>query len=199
MLYLFGKGGIDFLRDILDLPGRDSCIEISPADIGKEIQFIDFRKDGGCSLSSNLAAVRPVNFVAVIAGRIVGCRDHDAGAASENTHRITEARCGHQSWIEPDTDSVCCKDRSRCFTEDVALQAAVVGKRDRRRRKLLQEIVCKALRCLRHSIDIHAVGARPEDAAEAAGAKGEVTVESILDLCGCHGGKLRFDFRIVGK
>ena len=198
-LYLFGKGGEDFLRDVADQTGGEGCVKISPLDIGKNVQRVDLGKDSGGRLGSDLATVRAIDLIAVVFGWVVRGRNHDAGTARENAYRIAETGCGHQLGIEVNAYAVCREDSRCCFAEDVALQAAVVADGDGRGRKLPDDIVGQALRGFGNGIDIHAVGARSQDAAEAAGAEGEVAVEGVLNLSGRHCGKGGLDFRLGGQ
>ena len=54
------------------------------------------------------------------------------------------------------------------------------------RKLLLFQIICKTLRRPAHGVDIHAVRARAQNAAQAAGAKGELAAKRLLPFLFAH-------------
>ena len=97
--------------------------------------------------------------------------------------RKGHGRNRHQDRPDVDLDAIGGKHPSGDFCKHIALDAAVVTDGYRRLGIVLLQIVRQTLRSLCHGIDVHPVGACADDAAQTARAKGEVTIECVLDFC----------------
>ena len=78
-LYRLYKGGIHLGFHIFDGAGPQRRLKIHPGNILKNIQLLNFSQDLPGGGGGDLAAVRAVDLVAVVFGRVVGGSDHHTG------------------------------------------------------------------------------------------------------------------------
>ena len=149
---------------------------------GEHIGLLDLVIDDGGGVIGHLAAVRAVGLVAVVLGRVVGGGDHDTGVAVVVTGSKAQRGHRHQGIIDAHLDAVGCQNASGGLGKDIALQAAVVADRHGLGTALGQHPVCQTLRCLTDNVDVHAVGAGTQHAAQTCGAKLQRHSKAILDL-----------------
>ena len=93
--------------------------------------------------------------------------------------------------IDVDVDAVGCQDAGGDLLEVLALQARVAGQGQRRVLVVGIQVVGDALGGLGDHVDVHAVGADAERAAQAGGAKGEAAVEGVVELVAVLGDEPR--------
>ena len=149
---------------------------------GQHIGLLDLVVDDGGGVIGHLAAVRAVGLVAVVLGRVVGSRDHDAGVALVVTGGKAQGGHGHQGVIDADLDAVGGQNTGGGLCEDVALQAAVVADGDGLAAALRLDPVCQTLRCLTDNVNVHPVGAGAQNAAQTSGTKLQRHRKAVLDL-----------------
>ena len=82
-----------------------------------------------------------------------------------------------RTYLIPSKSRICWKNTSSHFCEHIALDAAVIANCHRRLCKVFLQIVCQALWCFSHSVDIHAVGTCTDYATQTSRAKSKVTIE----------------------
>ena len=112
----------------------------------------------------------------------MGSGDHDTRRGMQITGRKGHGRHRHQNRPDTHLDPIGCKNTSSDFCEHVALDAAVIADCHRRLCKVFLQIVSQALRCFCDRVNVHAVGACTDYAAQTTRAKVKVTVEGILDF-----------------
>ena len=112
----------------------------------------------------------------------MGSGDHDTRRGMQITGRKGHGRHRHQNRPDTHLDPIGCKNTSSDFCEHVALDAAVIADCHRRFCKVFLQIVSQSLRRFCYRVNVHAVGARTNHAAQTTRAKGKVTVEGILDF-----------------
>ena len=110
--------------------------------------------------------------------------DADARVTPQMPHRKGQGRRGHQLGIEIGLDAVGGQHRRRLLGKQHALVAAVVGNGHRLGLSVgvFQQIIGQALGGLAHRVHVHPVGAGADDAPQAAGAKLQVPVKTVVDL-----------------
>ena len=178
-LHFFDKRRQDFLSDIPDASGLQRVLKISALHIPENIQAVDFRKDACRGFRRDLTAIRSVNLVAVVFGRIVRCRDHHAGRGPEPAHGKADGRHWQKLRPEMDRDAIGGKHSCRRSGKNVAFDPTVVA--DHNACSLAQGIG-QSLARLGNDIDIHPIGPRADHAAQAARAKGQIAIERVFDL-----------------
>ena len=180
-LHRLQKGRENGVRDRLYPSFPQAGVKISPFDAVKEIQLFDFEENFRGGFNGHLAAVRAVDLVAVVLGRVVGGGDHHARGGAEAARG--KGHGGHRGelWPEVNLHAVCGQHARGHAGERIAFEAAVVADNGGRSGKAPVEVVRQPLRSFGDSIDVHAVGAGADHAAQAAGTKGEVAVEGVLD------------------
>ena len=149
---------------------------------GEHVGLLDLVVDDGSSIIGHLAAVRAVGLVAVVLGRVVGCRDHDAGVALIVTGSKAQGRHGHQGIINAHLDAVCSQNACGSLGKNIALQAAVVADGHGLGALLGLDPVCQTLRSLTDDINIHTVGASAQNAAQTSRAKLQSHRKAVFDL-----------------
>ncbi len=146
-------------------------------------------------LERDLAAVGTVDLVAVVGGGVVARRNAHARPAAVIAHRPAQRGCRLQARIEIGGHAVGGKHTRGLAREARRADAAVVGNGAAQRQSRRLEVSGKSLRRAADNVNIHAVRARAEHAAQSAGAEGKVTVKAVLDLRGVahlvERGKLR--------
>ena len=171
------------LADVLDAALLQRRVEIRQSDARKNIGGLHLGIDRVGGFAGHLAAVRPVGLIAVVFGRVVAGRHHDAGVAVQMARGKAERRNGHQLLVKIRLDAVACQHARGLPRKHVAFDAAVVGDGDAFFAALLVQIICQTLRGLAHHIDVHAVRARTQHAAQARGAELQLHRETVLYLC----------------
>ena len=146
-------------------------------------------------LKRDLAAVGTVDLVAVVGGGVVARRNAHTRPASVIAHCPAQRGRRLQARIEIGGHAVGGKHTRGLAREARRADAAVVGNGAAQRQSRRLEVSGKSLRRAADNINIHAVRARAEHAAQSAGAEGKVTVKAVLDLRGVahlvERGKLR--------
>ena len=135
--------------------------------------------------SDHLRAVVPIGLVAVVLLRVMRSGDDDAALAAEVTDGIRRLGCRPEGVEEVDFNTIGGEDVSRDLGEAAAVVTAVVADDDLdllQVCELLLEVVREALRGGADGVDVHAVRPRAHDAAQPAGAKLEVFVESLDEI-----------------
>ena len=149
---------------------------------GQHIGLLDLIVHDGSSVIGHLAAIRAVSLVAVVLGRVVGSRDHDARVAIVVTGGKAQGRNRHQSIINAHLDAVGCQNTGSGLGKDITLEAAVIADGHRLGAALGLDPVCQALRGLTDHINIHPVGAGAQNAAQTGGAKFQCNRKAVFDL-----------------
>ena len=70
-LYFFNKGSQHIIRNICDNAGMKTILKFHSLHIAENIQLLNFSQDLGCSLCGHLAAVKAIDFVAIVLRRIM--------------------------------------------------------------------------------------------------------------------------------
>ena len=133
-------------------------------------------------LLPDLTAVRSVDLVAVVLLGIVAGRHHDAALTPERAHGVTDHGRGLEAVEQIDLDAVGRIDLGRAPCERLGHVPAVKPDRQRRMLEVCVQILRHAAGGTPHRQKVHAVGSRPQDAAQAGGAKLQLAVEAFLDL-----------------
>ena len=148
---------------------------------GEDVGLLDLAVDDGGGVIGHLAAVGAVGLVAVVLGGVVGRRDHDAGVALIVAGGKAERRDRHERLVDAHMDAVGGEHFGRGFGEHIALDAAVVADGDRLAAALGLDPVGQALGGLTHHIDVHAVCAGTDDAAQTCRAELQCDRKPVLD------------------
>lgn len=146
------------------------------------VDGVDILLDGLRRLDGDLAAVGAVDLVAVVCRGVVGGGDVDAGRAAQLADGETQRGGGLDAIEQIGFDSVAGENLSDSTHELLGTVTGVTAKRDRRVPKGAIQVIRQALRSLADGIDVQAVGAEAELAAQAAGAKLKVAKKRIC-LC----------------
>ena len=173
------------VQDLLGRPLNEALLKPLVKVHGLDVEGAhlgDVGRDLRRGLVGDLAAVVVVDLVAVVLGRVVGGREHDARGGAQVTHGKGERGHRLDARIHVDVDAVGRKHGGRHALEVLALQAGVTRERDRGVLVVGVEVVGHALGGLGHHVDVHAVGADTQDAAQAGGAKGQRAVEGVGEL-----------------
>ena len=161
-----------------------SCFKIDTHDVRKRVNAVDGALNLLRGFGRDLAAIRPVDLVAVVFRGIVARGEHDTAAAGKVPHRKRKRRRGHDHGIQIDLNPVAREHLGRRAREHIALDAAVVGDGQLRLDKLFHAILAVSLRGFRHRIHVHPVRARADHAAKAAGAELQLPIEPVFDFGG---------------
>ena len=108
--------------------------------------------------------------------------DHHAAVTVAVQHGEGKGRRGHKLAVKVDLDAARCHDAGGFPGKQLAFMAAVVGNGDRRGGVLRKQVVGEALGGLPDGIQVHAVGAGAQLAAQTAGAKLQRPVKPLVDL-----------------
>ena len=126
--------------------------------------------------------MRCIDLITVVLAGVVRSRDHDTRRGVQIAGRKRHSRHRHQDGPDVDPDAIGREHSGGHFCKHIALDTAVVTDGHRRLGKILFQIISQTLRCLCNDIDVHAVGASADDAAQTARTKGKVTIERVLDF-----------------
>ena len=137
--------------------------------------------DGVSGLRGDLAAVGAVGLVAVVGGGVVARGHADAAGALEVAGGPGER--GHRGNLGVDVGghAVGGQNSGRGLHEQLTVIAAIARDSDRGVLEVLHQVVGEALRGAADGVDVHAVGAGPQRAAQARSAECEVLEERIGD------------------
>ena len=135
-----------------------------------------------------LSTVVPVSLVAVVLRRIVGsCNDNSCLSSKF-------ADCKRKFWSRAETckkiglDSVCGKNKGRCFCKNVRIFAAVIGDYCAQSavfcflRKCFKNVVCKSLGCKVYFESVHAVCSAAHNSAKTSSTKFKSLIESVFQF-----------------
>ena len=158
--------------------------KIDAHDVRKRVNAVDGALNLLRGFGRDLAAVRPVDLVAVVFRGVVARGEHDAAAAGKVPHRKRKRRSRHDHGIQIDLNAVAREHFGCRAREHIALDAAVVGDGKLRCREFAHAILAVSLRGFRHRIHVHPVRARADHAAKAAGAELQLPIEPVFDFGG---------------
>ena len=167
----------------------------------KAVGFLHGGQDPLRRLGGNLTAVRAVDLVAVVLGGVVTGGDAHAGPAAQIPYRPAQGRGGLQTGVEVGGDAVGRQHPGRLPGKEGPLQPAVVGDGHAPGQAGGVEVVGQALGGPADGVDVHAVGPRPQHAPQAAGAEGQMAVESVGDRrpVRLHGPQLLDQLRVLPR
>ena len=167
----------------------ERLVEVHALHAVEDVGLVDGVLDLVGGLVGNLTAVRAVDLVAVVLRGIVGSRDADAGGALEVARGERQRGDGLDARIHERLDAVGGQHAGGGPHEVLALVARVACDGDRGVLEVGVEVGGEALRGLGNRVDVHAVGAHAERAAQARGTKGEAAVEGVGELLGVRVGQ----------
>ena len=178
-----------FINELLPvIDSLDRALEVADAlgkgDVlcaGEHIGLLDLVVDDGGGVIGHLAAVRAVGLVAVVLGRVMAGCDHNARVAVVVAGGKAQRGNRHQGLIDADFNAVCGQHLSGCFGKEVALDTAVIADGNGLAAALRLDPVGKALGRLTDNINIHAVGAGADDAAQTSGAELQGHGKAVLN------------------
>ena len=196
--YRLYKGGINLGGNILDGAGAQCRLKISPGDILKNIQLLNFSQDFPGSGGGDLAAVRAIDLVAVVFGRVVGGGDHHTGGSVQIPGGKGHRRHRHQLGPEEHLDPVGSEDLRRYPGKEVTFNATVIANGNGGGGVLLFQEIGQTLGGLGHGINIHPVGTGTDHTPEAPGAESQISIKSIFHPAFVHGPQLRKKVGISG-
>ena len=177
-----GVEGVDaVVTNILDQALRQTVLKGDQLGAGQDIGFLNFGVNDVGGLIGHLATVRAVGLVAVVLGRVVAGGDHDTRVAVVIAGGKAQRGNRHQSLVDADLDVVCSQNLGGRFGKQIALDAAVIADGNGLTAALRLDPVGKALCCLTDNINIHAVGARADDAAQTGGAELQGHGKAVLN------------------
>jgi len=176
---------IGFRSDNLNQTLVDGFLMIHGLDIGKHVQCVHFLCYNVSFLRRQLCAVLPVNLVAVVLLRVMGCSDHNACKGSVCTNRKRQHRNRTQRFILNDIDAVCCQNAGCQMRVLIRMQTAVAGNRYAAlhgTRAILLNQICQTLRCCTDSETIHFIQTNAHCAAQTCCTEGQRCKKSLLDF-----------------
>ena len=154
--------------------------------------------NAGNPAGGQLAAVRAVDLEAVILGGIVAGRDADADPAGKRAHGIAQGGNGLESGIEICLNAVRGQNAGGFPGEAFTVYSTVVSDGGALGKARFVQIIGYGLRRAADDMDVHAVCAHAENAAQSAGSEGKRTAECIFDggRVMLHGSKLFLKRRV---
>ena len=183
----------------------DGFVEVHGLHAGKRIGFGNGRRNGRRRLGGYLAAVGAVGLVAVVGRGVVARRHADAARAAQIAHGPRKRRHRGDARVHVHGHTVGGQDGGRRLHEQLALVAAVARDCHRRRVEVRVQVVGETLRRTADGVDVHAVRARPDNAAQTGGSEGQILEEGVDHGgivagigCGLHVGKLGGNLGIGG-
>ena len=165
----------------LDQALLETLVKVHDLDV-ERIGLGDVGRDLGSGLVRDLAAVVVVDLVAVVDGGVVRGREHDTGARVQVAHGKRQRGDRLDAGIDVDVDAVGGQHARSDLLEVLALEAGVTRKGERGVLVVRVEVIGYALGGLGNHIDVHAVGANAQHAAETGGAKRKVAIEGVAQL-----------------
>ena len=151
----------------------------------ENIQFLNLTQNFCRCFRRDLAAVRSVDFISVVLGRIVGSRHHDSRRAVQIPHRKRQARSGHQLRINIHLNIVGREYSGRHLREQIRFDAGIIAYRDLPRAAFIMffHIIRQSLGRFCHRMHIHPVGSRADHAAQPAGSKSQIPIKRVFNPC----------------
>ena len=196
MLGLLGHGihkALDgALADVVDQARVHGLVKGHARHAVEDVDLANGGEDVLGSLRSDLAAVGAVHLVAVVLSGVVACGDVDAGRAPQVARGEGAGRRGLQARVEVRRDAVGRQYLGRHVAEELALVARVAADGHAGLVEVCLEVVGQALRGKGDRVDVHAVRAGAEHAAQARRAELQVLEERVLNgpLVALHGAEL---------
>lgn len=181
-----------------DASGAQKRVKAAGSDGFKIGMVLQNCGDAGYAAGGQLAAVCAVDLEAVILGGIVAGRDADADPAGKRAHGIAQGGNGLESGIEICLNAVRGQNAGGFPGEAFTIYPAVVSDGGALGKARFVQIIGYGLRRAADDMDVHAVCAHAENAAQSAGAEGKRTAECVFDRGGVilHGGELGLKRRI---
>ncbi|OPZ69363.1 MAG: hypothetical protein BWY81_00463 [Firmicutes bacterium ADurb.Bin467] len=180
---------VDVLADGDEKPGRARRLFVHRLRV-EVADVFELLGDPVRALGRELAAVLPVDLVAVVLGRVVAGGDHDAGEAIEPPDREREHRHRAQRVEQVRPNALRREHERRLLREFPGEAAGIVADRDAAlRAAVFPDQRGERERRAADRIAVHAVRPEPEHAAHAGGAERELAVEAVLELRGVFGGR----------
>ena len=163
----------------LHKPGGNRVVKGHALDAGKRVDLLDGGADSIRRLGCNLAAVGAVCLVAIV-GRGIVARGH-AHAAAALQVADGPRRGGHRldAGIREHFHAVGGEHLGGTAHEILALVAAVAADCYARVLEVGVEVIGETLRSAPDRVDVHAVRARADDAAQSGGAELQILVEGL--------------------
>ena len=154
--------------------------------------------NAGNAVGGQLAAVRAVDLEAVILGGIVAGRDADADPAGKRAHGIAQGGNGLESGIEICLNAVRGQNAGGFPGEAFTIYPAVVSDGGALGKARFVQIIGYGLRRAADDMDVHAVCAHAENAAQSAGSELQGRAECVVNDGGVilHGSKLFLKRRV---
>ena len=174
-----------FLWNVADLSVREKGVKVGQRVLQDRLG-VDKGLDPVGGFYRNLAAVRPVNFIAVEFGGIVRSGDHDAGAGLMEANGERQHRRRFKFRVKPDPDAHISQHRGRQAGKIPGMDTAVEADGAGRTGKSFLEIGTQAPRCLCDRKQVHPVRPGAEYAAQPAGTEGKVAVEAVMQRIRVH-------------
>ena len=157
----------------------ERLVEVHALHAIEDVGLVDGVLDLVGGLVGDLAAVRAVDLVAIVLRGVVGGRNADAGGALEVARGVRQRGHRLDARVDERLDAVGGKHAGGGLHEVLALVARVARDGDRGVLEVRVEVGGEALRGLGDRVDVHAVGAHAQRAAEARRAKGKAAVEGV--------------------
>ena len=147
----------------------------------QDVGLLDFGVHDVSGLIGHLAAIGAVGLIAVVLGRVVGCRYHDTGVAVIIPG--SKAQCGnrHQGAVNAHLYAVGGQNFGSSLGKHIALDAAVIADGNGLGAALGLDPVGKALGSLAHNIHVHAVGTGTDHTAQTGSAELKGNGKTILN------------------
>ena len=161
---------------------RNAVLEGHGLCAGENVGFLNFRIDHSGSIVGHLAAVGAIGLVAIVLGGVMGSRDHNAGVGLVIAGGKGQGGNGHEGIINAHLDAIGSQHAGSGFREHIGIDTAVIGDGNQLIAALGLNPVGKALGSLTDHVDIHPVGARAQNAAQAGSAELQCHREPVLDL-----------------
>ena len=189
----------DRVVDPRDEARAHGVVEIHAAHVVEGIDRVDGCGDVGCGLRSDLAAVRAVDLVAVIGRGIMARRHVDACRTAQTAHREGKRRRRLDAREHERADAVGRQDAGDAADEGFSPVAGIARNGNRRRVEAFVQVACKPLRRAADGIDVHAVRADAQDAAQPGRSERKIPIEGICQILGRfppHVGKVAGKFGV---
>ena len=165
--------------DPLDLARCHGLIEVHGLHAGERVGSGDGRGDGGGSLAGDLAAVGAVGLVAVVRRGVVAGGHADAARTAQVAHGPRKRGDRGDARVHVCRHAVGGHDGGGGAHEQLTVVAAVAGYGDGGVVEVRVQVIGEALRGAAHRVDVHAVRAGAQNAAQARGAERQVLEEGV--------------------
>ena len=161
-----------------------SLLEGHGAHIVEHVDALDRLGDGIGDLRGDLAVIRAVYLVPVVLAGVVACGYVDADGASKVARGEGKRRRRLKARVHVRLDAVGCQHARCSVREQLGIDAGVVANGNGAGLAiagLAVDEVGDTLGCLTHRMDVHAVGAGAQNAAQARRAEFQRAIERVLD------------------